>query len=94
MEDIYNEFITTIDKNRVYLMEPMNKHTTFKIGGPADIFIKINTLDELIYVINKSKEKNINLTILGNGSNILVKDRRNQRNSCKIRIKRNRISRK
>lgn len=77
MEEIYNEFIKKIDKNRICLNESMSKHTTFKIGGPADVFIKINTLEELIYVINKCKEKDIKLTIIGNGSNILVKDRRN-----------------
>lgn len=77
MEEIYNEFIKTIDKDRVYLNEPMSKHTTFKVGGPADAFIRVNTLEELKYVVSKCKEKNINLTIIGNGSNLLVKDRRN-----------------
>lgn len=77
MEEIYNESIKIIDKDRVYLNEPMSKHTTFKVGGPADVFIKVNTLEELKYVINKCKEKNINLTVIGNGSNLLVKDRRN-----------------
>lgn len=77
MEEIYNEFIKIIDKNRVYLNEPMSKHTTFKIGGPADIFIKVETVDELKYVIEKCKDENISITVIGNGSNILVKDRWN-----------------
>ncbi len=75
MEELYKIFIKTIDKNRVCLNEPMSKHTTFKVGGPADIFIKIENLEELIYVIKKCKEKNININVVGNGSNILVKDK-------------------
>ena len=55
----------------------MSKHITFRVGGPADVLIRVNTLEELRYVVNKCKEKNINLTVIGNGSNLLVKDRRN-----------------
>lgn len=74
MESIYNEFIKKIDKNRVLKNEPMNKHTTFKIGGPADIFVKVETLSELKYIIEVCKSKNVAITIIGNGSNVLVKD--------------------
>lgn len=76
MEEIYNRLIEKIDKTKVYQNEPMNKHTTFKIGGPADIFVKVEDIDELKYVIKKCKENNVPLTVIGNGSNILVKDRR------------------
>ena len=54
--------------------ESMKKHTTFKIGGPADIFITINTLDGLIDLLKIIKELKIPYHILGNGSNILVSD--------------------
>ena len=54
--------------------EPMKKHTTFKIGGPADIFITINTLDGLIDLLKIIKELKIPYHVLGNGSNILVSD--------------------
>lgn len=77
MEYIYSELIKKINKNRVYQKEPMSKHTTFKIGGPADIFVKVETIDELKYVIEKCKEKSIPVTVIGNGSNILIKDRWN-----------------
>ena len=73
---IYNELIKQIDKERVLLNEPMKKHTTFKIGGPADIFIKVENLEELKYAISVIRENNIELNVIGNGSNILVKDRR------------------
>lgn len=77
MEEIYKELINKIDKNRIYLNEPMSKHTTFKIGGPADIFIKIETLEELKYIMQSANMKHIPLKVIGNGSNILVKDRWN-----------------
>ena len=76
MEEIYNKLIEKIDKTKVYQNEPMSKHTTFKIGGSADIFVKVETIDELKYVIQKCKDNNVPLTVIGNGSNILVKDRR------------------
>lgn len=77
MEEIYNKLIEKIDKTKVYQNETMCKHTTFKIGGPADIFVRVETIDELKYVIQKCRDNNIDLTVIGNGSNILVKDRRN-----------------
>lgn len=52
----------------------MKKHTSFKIGGNADIFIKISDLDDLKNILKFINENKINFTIIGNGSNILVKD--------------------
>ena len=74
MEDLYNEFIKQIDKTKVCLNELMCKHTTLKIGGPADIFVKIEKIEELKFVINVCRQKNVPITVIGNGSNILVKD--------------------
>lgn len=63
-----------ISKDRIYTNEPMNKHTSFKIGGPAEYLIKIQTAEELKVILKLSKEKGMPLTIIGNGSNILVSD--------------------
>ena len=54
--------------------EPMAKHTTFKVGGPADIYVTpdIKALDTILKL---AKEYNIPLTIIGNGSNLLVTDK-------------------
>ena len=77
MENIYTQLINYIDKERICKEELMSQHTSLKIGGPADLFIKVKDLKELKYIINLSKDKKIPLTVIGNGSNILVKDRRN-----------------
>lgn len=55
--------------------EPMKKHTTFHIGGNADIFIKVKEVEDLKTLILFSKEHHLPLTIIGNGSNVLVMDK-------------------
>lgn len=63
-----------IPTSQIYVDEPMKKHTSFKIGGNAEILIKIKRTEELEYAILLAKENTIPITIVGNGSNILVKD--------------------
>lgn len=74
MEEIYTQLTNYIGKDRTLKDELMSNHTSFKIGGPADIFVKVKDLTELKYIINISKDNNIPLTIIGNGTNLLVKD--------------------
>ncbi len=64
-----------IDENKIKYNEPMNKYTSFKIGGPAECLIKIDNEDDLKEILKFVKEENIKLTILGNGSNVLVLDK-------------------
>ncbi len=59
----------------VLINEPMSKHTTFKIGGPADCFVMPSNLDEVVKVIKAVRSANVALTVLGNGSNLLVMDK-------------------
>ncbi|NLI89066.1 MAG: UDP-N-acetylmuramate dehydrogenase [Epulopiscium sp.] len=58
----------------VKIDEPMKNHTSFKIGGPADVYVSPSTVDQLKFTIDTCKDKNIPYYILGNGSNLLVKD--------------------
>ena len=62
-------------EDKIIFEEPMNKHTSFRIGGLADLFITVNNEDELYQAIKYAKEKKIEITIIGNGSNILVLDK-------------------
>ncbi|MEE3491867.1 UDP-N-acetylmuramate dehydrogenase [Ruminococcus sp.] len=54
--------------------EPMSAHTTFKIGGAADVLITVNNINELQTAVNACKASDIPVMILGNGSNLLVSD--------------------
>lgn len=54
--------------------EPMSNHTTLKIGGPCDFLVMPNSLEELKNVVSYAKKQDIRLTILGNGSNLLIDD--------------------
>lgn len=62
-------------KGKVLFKESMKKHTSWKIGGPADVMVIPACVDDIILVLNLAKEYKIPLTILGNGSNVLVKDK-------------------
>ena len=54
--------------------EPMARHTTFRIGGEADVFIE-PSFSEVLPVVSYCKEQDIPVTIIGNGSNLLVGDK-------------------
>ena len=54
--------------------EPMNKHTSFKIGGNADTYVKVDSLSTLGTIIRECVDSDIDYLILGNGSNVLVSD--------------------
>lgn len=71
---MYSIFSETLGKENVFFNEPMKNHTTFRIGGNADCFIKCSSEECAQKTANLCKENNIPLFILGNGSNILVGD--------------------
>lgn len=62
-------------EQKIIFDEPMKKHTSFKIGGTADYFFKATTLEELQNIIKFAKIKEWPITIIGNGSNLLVTDK-------------------
>ena len=72
---IIEESSLEIPKDRILFNEPMKKYTSFKIGGPAECLIKIKTKEELKEVLILANEKNIPITVVGNGSNVLVSDK-------------------
>ena len=63
-----------ISKDNILFDEPMSKHTTFKVGGPAECYIKIDNIQDLRNILKFTKQNHIPITILGNGSNVLVLD--------------------
>lgn len=71
---IYNELIQKIPEENILIDEPMSKHTSFKIGGKADFFVTARTIGQIKFILELIKIKNIKLTLIGNGTNILVRD--------------------
>ena len=63
-----------IPKDNILFNQPMSKHTTFKVGGVAECYIKIEDIQQLRNILKFAKQENIPITILGNGSNVLVLD--------------------
>lgn len=74
MEDLEKKLQEILNKNDILKNEPMSKHTSLKIGGNAEYFIKINTIENLKEILLLAKDNNIPVTIIGNGTNLLIKD--------------------
>ena len=64
-----------LEKQNILWDEPMDRHSTFQIGGPAECFIKVYNIKQLKEILKLVKENKIPLTVIGNGSNILVLDK-------------------
>lgn len=63
-----------VEEKNVFIDEPMRKHTYFKVGGPADILVLPETIEQVIGLLKLCISKEIPHHIIGNGSNLLVKD--------------------
>ena len=74
-KNFFEKLRTILDKEEILQNEMMSKHTTFELGGPAKFFIKPNSINKIIKVIQLCKEYSIEYFILGNGSNLLVSDK-------------------
>ncbi|SCZ05203.1 UDP-N-acetylmuramate dehydrogenase [Alkaliphilus peptidifermentans] len=72
---LHQELLKFMSSERVLLDEPMKKHTSFKIGGPADLLLIPNTIEEIQKIIDLCREKNAPFFVMGNGSNLLVRDK-------------------
>lgn len=63
-----------VPASRMLLDEPMSSHTTFAVGGPADVLVLPVTVKELSLAVRIAKNLDLPVTVLGGGSNILVRD--------------------
>ena len=63
-----------LPEEQVLTDESMARHTTFRIGGNADVFVLPASIEELLAVLKLTKRYSVPLTVLGNGSNVLVRD--------------------
>ncbi|MBE5934982.1 MAG: UDP-N-acetylmuramate dehydrogenase [Lachnospiraceae bacterium] len=70
-----NKLKEIVGQKNVYLNEAMSKHTTFKVGGPADIFVVPQDIEQVRQVVELCKSSKENYYIIGKGSNLLVGDK-------------------
>ena len=82
------------DGYSIKLNEPMSKHTSFKTGGNAEVYIIAKSIEQIKEVVKLSKENNIPIYIIGNGSNVLVKDEGIEGIVLKIQLEKINIIRK
>ena len=72
--ELYNRLCTITKQENVMKDEPMKKHTTFRIGGPADYFVEPADASALAKGIALCREVDVDYFVTGNGSNLLVGD--------------------
>lgn len=76
-EDLNKEIIDEIKKigiKNILVDEPMKNHTTFRIGGPADIMVSPENEEELCRLVKCCRARELSFLVMGNGSNMLVRD--------------------
>lgn len=74
-QEIYEQIKENVPNIEIKQNENMAKHTSFRVGGNADILIKVKEIEQLKKILQYAKENEILITILGNGSNVLIKDK-------------------
>lgn len=74
MSHFYDEITTALPELQVLRDEPMSRHTTFRIGGPADYFVCPDR-EQIAAVLAVAKKCGMAITVIGNGSNLLVGDK-------------------
>ncbi|SDB43206.1 UDP-N-acetylmuramate dehydrogenase [Pseudobutyrivibrio sp. YE44] len=72
-EEVYNKLTSRFSDMEFLLDEPMKKHTTFRIGGPADIYVE-PSISQMVPLLRYLQELQTPYMVIGNGSNLLVSD--------------------
>ncbi|MDF2546361.1 MAG: UDP-N-acetylenolpyruvoylglucosamine reductase [Anaerosolibacter sp.] len=75
MNEIYEKLKEKIQIEHIRLQEMMRDHTSFKIGGPADIMVLPTTIEEVQHALLVCRENHVPYYVIGNGSNLLVRDK-------------------
>lgn len=71
---IYNQLLTILDEKHIACDEYLRNHTYTKLGGKADFFVTPNRYEDVQKVVKLCHEQRIPLTLIGNGSNLIVRD--------------------
>jgi UDP-N-acetylmuramate dehydrogenase len=73
--DIYRQLTTRLDAKRLKRSEPLAQYTTFRIGGPADLFYDATSADDLAGAVTAARDLDLEYFVLGLGANILIGDK-------------------
>ena len=73
-QEFYEKLSKITGEEQILLQEPMKKHTTFRIGGPADYLVLPQTVEEIADIVKLCRQEEMPWYIMGNGSNLLVAD--------------------
>ncbi|MFQ6818616.1 MAG: UDP-N-acetylmuramate dehydrogenase [Blautia sp.] len=73
-KEIREKFCELLGKDKVLFEEPMSSHTTFRIGGPAEVFLMPESYEQIRSALALCREEGVPYFVLGNGSNLLVSD--------------------
>lgn len=68
-------FSKIVGEDNLKIDEPMSKHSSFRVGGPAELFLEVDSVQKLQAILEVNKELKLPITVIGNGTNILVKDK-------------------
>ncbi|NLZ53965.1 MAG: FAD-binding protein, partial [Thermoanaerobacteraceae bacterium] len=63
-----------LPENQIKINEPMKNHTSIRIGGPADIMVLPTKTEQISNIIQVCRKNNIPFFVMGNGTNLLVRD--------------------
>lgn len=74
-EEFVQKLVSVVGKDGVSVNEPMANHTSFKIGGPADIMTYPGNSNQLVNIVKECVKSNIPYMVMGNGTNLLVSDK-------------------
>lgn len=74
MKSLYDILLTVSDPEQLAWNEPMSRHTTFRVGGPADLMYFPASSSQLVKALNAAEERQIPVLVMGNGSNMIVRD--------------------
>lgn len=73
-DELINRLSQIVGDDRIKYEEPMKNHTTFRIGGPAQVYVTPESAEQIQEVVSLCREVDEPLYVIGNGSNILVND--------------------
>lgn len=74
MKPLYDTLLTFSEPDQLLRDEPMSRHTTFRVGGPADLLYFPKTAEQLVNALKAAQEAGVPAMVMGNGSNMIVRD--------------------